>query len=77
MTDANQLRALIERIEAQAEIVQAAKDDLKAIYDEAKAMGYDAAIIRLVVKRRKLNPDDVQEMETLLQMYEDAVNGNA
>ena len=77
MTDGSQLRALIERIEAQAEIVQAAKDDLKAIYAEAKAMGYDAAIIRLVVNRRKLNPDDVQEMETLLQMYEDAVNGNA
>ena len=73
MSDANvaadQLRLYIERIERLEEERKGIGDDIKDVYLEAKATGYDAKIMRQIVRLRKMQPHDRQEMEAILQTY--------
>ncbi|AMK19044.1 MULTISPECIES: DUF2312 domain-containing protein [Sphingobium] len=66
---ADQLRLLIERIERLEEEKKGIGDDIKDVYLEAKATGYDAKIIRQIIRLRKMAPHDRQEMEAVLQTY--------
>tara|TARA_R110002020_G_scaffold185004_1_gene382469 strand:+ start:4059 stop:4310 length:252 start_codon:yes stop_codon:yes gene_type:complete len=66
---ADQLRALIERIERLEEDRQAIADDVKDVYAEAKANGYDTKILREVVRLRKKDSTERQEHEALLDLY--------
>ena len=67
------LRLLIERIERLEEEKKGISDDIRDVYSEAKAVGYDPKIIREVVKLRKMRPDDRREMETILDIYKAAL----
>ncbi len=64
-----QLRLLIERIERLNEEKKGIQEDIKDVYAEAKAVGYDPKILREVIKLRKMRPDDRQEMEAVLDAY--------
>lgn len=66
---ADQLRLLIERIERLEEEKKGIGDDIKDVYLEAKATGYDTKIMRQIIRLRKLPPHDRQEMEAILQTY--------
>jgi uncharacterized protein (UPF0335 family) len=66
---ADQLRLFIERIERLEEEKKGVGDDVKDVYLEAKATGYDAKIIRQVIRLRKMPVHDRQEMEAVLQTY--------
>ena len=66
---ADQLRAFIERIERLEEEKQALADDIKDVYAEAKATGYDTKILKQVVKIRKQDTAERQEQEALLDLY--------
>jgi uncharacterized protein (UPF0335 family) len=66
---ADQLRLLIERIERLEEEKKGIGDDIKDVYLEAKATGYDPKIMREIIKLRKMQPHDRQEMEHILQTY--------
>lgn len=66
---ADQLRLFIERIERLEEEKKGLQDDIKDVYLELKANGYDAGIVRQIVKLRKMQPHDRQEMEMILQTY--------
>jgi uncharacterized protein (UPF0335 family) len=65
----DRLRLLIERIERLEEEKKGIGDDIKDVYSEAKSTGYDPAIMRRVVKLRKMKPDDRREAEALLETY--------
>lgn len=65
----DRLRLLIERIERLEEEKKGIADDIKDVYGEAKAVGYDAKIIRQIVRLRKMKPDDRAEQEALLETY--------
>lgn len=65
----DRLRLLIERIERLAEEKQGIADDIKDVYQEAKAVGYDTKAIREVVRLRKMKPDDRAEMQAVLDTY--------
>lgn len=65
----DQLRAFVERIERLEEEKKAIADDVKDVYAEAKANGYDTKIIRQVVRLRKQEPGERQEQEALLDLY--------
>ena len=71
-----QLRQFIERIERLAAEKQDAADAQKEVYAEAKGAGYDTAVLRKVVARRKRSRDDLAEEEALMEMYEAALGGN-
>ena len=66
---ADQLRLLIERIERLEEEKKGIGDDIKDVYLEAKATGYDPKIMRQIIRLRKMPQHDRQEMEAILQTY--------
>ena len=69
----NQLRLYFERIERLEEEKKGIADDVKDTFAEAKAMGYDAKIMRQVLRLRKMNPQERQEMEMLVDTYKAAI----
>jgi uncharacterized protein (UPF0335 family) len=69
----NQIRAYIERVEMMNGEIDALKEDVSAIYSEAKGNGYDAAILRKIVALRKKDPDKRRHEETVMSLYLDAL----
>jgi uncharacterized protein (UPF0335 family) len=65
----DQLRSIIERIERLEEEKQAIAEDIKEVYAEAKANGYDTKTLRAVVRIRKQDTAERQEAEALLDLY--------
>lgn len=69
----DRLRLLIERVERLEEEKKGISDDIKDVYLEAKAVGYDVGIMRQIVRLRKMNPEDRAEMNMLLDVYKSAL----
>ena len=69
----DRLRLLIERVERLEEEKKGIADDIREVYSEAKAVGYDAKIMREIVKLRKMEPDARAEREALLDTYKCAL----
>jgi uncharacterized protein (UPF0335 family) len=69
----DQLRSIVERIERLEEEKQALADDIKEVYAEAKANGYDTKTLRTVVRLRKQDTNERQEQEALLDLYMQAL----
>lgn len=69
----DRLRLLVERVERLEEEKAAIADDIKDVFLEAKAVGYDAKIMKQVIRLRKMQPDDRREMETILDLYKSAL----
>lgn len=70
---ADQLRLLIERVERLEEEKKGTADDIRDVYAEAKGQGFDAKIMRQIVRLRKMQPHDRHEMEALLDTYKAAL----
>lgn len=70
---ADRLRSIIERIERLDEERKALTRDIKDIYAESKSAGFDPKVIRKLISIRKQEPADVEEMETLLDVYRRAL----
>lgn len=68
-TTRDQLRAFIERIEHLEEEKAALTADIRDVYAEAKAMGYDVKTLRTVVRLRKQDASERQEQEAILATY--------
>ncbi len=66
---ANQLKTFIERIERLEEEKAAVLEHIRDVLAEAKGTGFDAKIIRKVVKIRKMETQDRREEEELLSLY--------
>ena len=69
----DRLRLLIERIERLEEEKRGIADDIRDVYAEAKAVGYDVKITRQIVRLRKLDPAARREQDLLLDTYRAAV----
>jgi len=69
----NQLRAIIERIEHVEEEIKELAEAKKEIYQEAKGNGFDVKIIREMIRLRKQDPKERDELETLLEEYWQAI----
>ena len=70
---AEQLKAYMERIERLEEEKAAMVADIKEVFAEAKANGFDAKIRRQVLKLRKMDSNDRAEQEALLDLYMSAL----
>ena len=70
---AERLRQLIERIERLEDEKAALAADVREIYAEAKAVGFDAKVMRQIIKLRKMDMADQQEMEALIDTYKHAL----
>lgn len=70
----DRLRSLIERIERLEEEKAAIASDIRDIFAEAKGAGFDAKVMRAVIKLRKMNVADRDEQEILLETYRKALD---
>ncbi|MCM2344567.1 MAG: DUF2312 domain-containing protein [Alphaproteobacteria bacterium] len=70
---AARLKSIIERVERLEEEKAALAEDVKEVYGEAKATGFDPKIIRKIVRLRKIELDKRREEEMLLETYKAAI----
>ncbi len=66
---ADDLKAIIERIERLEEEKAALASDIRDVYSEAKAKGFDTKILRKIVGIRKKDHAERQEEEAILDLY--------
>lgn len=71
------LRQIVERIERLLEERHGINQDIRDVYQEAKAVGYDGVTIKRLIARRAMKPDDRAEADMLLETYEAALGGLA
>lgn len=69
----DRLKSFIERIERLEEERKTLSDDIKEVYAEAKGTGFDTKIMRQLIRIRKMDKDDLDEQETLLDVYKRAL----
>lgn len=69
----DRLRSIIERIERLEEERKALANDIKDIFAEAKSAGFDVKVVRQLISLRKKEPAEVEEQETLLDLYKRAL----
>jgi uncharacterized protein (UPF0335 family) len=67
------LKSFIERIERLEEEKRALAEDIKEVFAEAKGVGFDIKIMRQIIKIRRMDQDDVDEQEALLDTYKRAL----
>jgi uncharacterized protein (UPF0335 family) len=70
---ADQLRLFIERIERLEEEKKGIADDVRDVYSEAKANGYDTKTMRKIVALRRMETHVRQEADALLETYRTAL----
>ena len=66
---AERLKSFVERIERLEEEKKAIADDVRDVYAEAKANGYDVKALRKVVRMRKQDVNERKEQEAILETY--------
>ena len=71
----DQLRAVVERIETIDEEIKELTEAKKEIYLEAKGNGFDVKTLREVIRVRKQDQQERDELETLLEVYLQAIKG--
>lgn len=69
----DQLVSFINRIENLEEEKANLMNDIKEVYAEAKAVGFDVKTMKSIVKLRKMEESDRQETEFLLETYKRAM----
>ena len=69
----DRLKSFIERIERLEEEKRALQEDIKEVFAEAKGTGFDTKIMRQIIKIRRMDKDDLDEQETLLDIYKRAL----
>lgn len=70
---ADRLRSIVERTERLESERKALAGDIKDIFSEAKSAGFDVKVIKQIIRLRKQEPAEVEEQETLLDIYRRAL----
>jgi len=71
----DRLRSFVERIERLEEEKSALAADILEVYSEAKGAGFDVKVMRQLIRLRKMDDDDRNQMEEILSVYERALSG--
>lgn len=67
------LRSFIARIERLEEDKAAVAEDIKEVYAEARGVGFDTKIIRLIIREKKMGHEKAEEERALLDLYKAAL----
>jgi uncharacterized protein (UPF0335 family) len=70
----DQLRTIVERIEHIDEEIKELNEGKREIFAEAKSNGFDVKILREVIRIRKKDKQELDEQETLLDLYMQAID---
>lgn len=71
--DAGSLLRFVERIENLEEDAKQIAEDIKEVYSQAKAQGYDPKYIKQCIKLRAKDPEELFEEDELMKMYRNAL----
>ena len=71
----DKLRAIVERIEHLEDEIRELNETKKEIYLEAKSNGFDVKVLREVVRLRKQDQKEREELDELLDVYLRAIKG--
>lgn len=71
--EGDQLRSIVQRIERLEEEKKTISDDIKEVYSEAKANGYDVKVLRKVIALRKRDINERREEEAVMELYLEAL----
>ena len=69
MVAREQLRSVVERIERLEEEKKGIADDIREVYGEAKANGYDTKVLRQIISIRKQDLNERQEQDAVRDLY--------
>lgn len=69
------LKSIIDRLIQLENEKKVIGDDVKDVYSEAKAVGFDTKILRKVVKRAQMDAETKDLEDSLIEMYENAICG--
>ena len=67
------LKSFIERVERLEDEKKVISEDIKEVYGEAKAVGFDSKIIRKIISLRKTAIEKRREEQELLDLYMSAI----
>ncbi len=71
---ADELSSFMDRIERLEEEMANIRSDIREIYAEAKATGYDPKIMRAVLRLKKLDEAERTELDEVTELYRTALN---
>ena len=71
---AEELKQFVERVEHLEEEKKAIADDIKEVFAEMKGRGFDTKVVRQIIRIRKQDHSERQEMEAILELYMSALN---
>lgn len=70
---ADRLRSIVERVERLSDEKKALSSDISDVFKEAKGAGFDVKALRHIIKMRTWEPADLEEHETLVDLYRRAL----
>lgn len=70
----DQLKSFVQRIERLDDEMKNLREDLKEIFDEAKASGFDTKILKTVIKLKNVDPEKRAQEEEMIKLYADALD---
>lgn len=73
----DQLRSTVERVERLEEERRILSEEIKDVYAEAKGNGFDTKVLRRVIQLRKQDQNERAEMDTILDLYLQALGMQA
>ncbi len=71
--DGSELKSFVERVERLNDDISGFQDDRKAVFAEAKARGFDPAILKKIIRIRKRDKAELDEEQALLEIYQRAL----
>lgn len=69
----DRLRSIIDRVERLENERKGLGADIRDVFQEAKSAGFDVKVVKQLIKLRKQDPAEVEEQETLLDIYRRAL----
>lgn len=72
-SDQQKIKQTVQKIERLEEEKAQLAADIRDVYAEAKAFGYDTKALRKVIALRKMDRKDREEQEMMLDLYMHAV----
>ncbi len=66
---ADQLKSIVSRVENLEETKSAISTDIRDVFAEAKGNGFDVVALRIIIKMRKVNAQEREKRETVLDTY--------
>ena len=75
LTSRKEIRSFVERVEQLEEEIAGLNEGKKEVFAEAKGEGFDVKILKEIIKLRKLDQEERDEHETLLDVYMRAMDG--